>query len=38
MELEPWEEMLMKLNEKKQEIEKKLEKLYEDWEALSADE
>ncbi len=29
---------LMKLNEKKQEIEKKLEKLYEDWEALSADE
>lgn len=27
---------LMKLNEKKQEIEKKLEKLYEDWEALSA--
>lgn len=29
---------LMKLNEKKQEIEKKLEKLYEDWETLSADE
>lgn len=29
---------LMKLNEKKQEIEKKLEKLYEDWEVLSADE
>ncbi len=29
---------IMKLNEKKQEIEKKLEKLYEDWEALSADE
>lgn len=29
---------LMKLNEKKQEIEKKLERLYEDWEALSADE
>ena len=29
---------LMKLNEKKQEIEKKLEKLYEDCEALSADE
>ncbi len=29
---------LMKLNEKKQEIEEKLEKLYEDWEALSADE
>ena len=29
---------LMKLNEKKQEIEKKLEKLYEDWEARSADE
>lgn len=29
---------LMKLNEKKQEIEKKLESLYEDWEALSADE
>lgn len=29
---------LMKLNEKKQEIEKKLEKLYENWEALSADE
>ena len=29
---------LMKLNEKKQEIEKKLEKLYEEWEALSADE
>ena len=29
---------LMKLNEKKQEIEKKLEKLYEDWDALSADE
>ncbi len=29
---------LMKLNEKKQEIEKKLEKLYEDWGALSADE
>ena len=29
---------LMKLNEKKQEIEKKLEKLYEDWEILSADE
>lgn len=29
---------LMKLNVKKQEIEKKLEKLYEDWEALSADE
>lgn len=29
---------LMKLNEKKQEIVKKLEKLYEDWEALSADE
>ena len=27
---------LMKLNEKKQEIEKKLEKLYEDWETLSA--
>lgn len=29
---------LMKLNEKKQEIEKKLEKLYEDWETFSADE
>lgn len=29
---------LMKLNEKKHEIEKKLEKLYEDWETLSADE
>lgn len=29
---------LMKLNEKKQEIEKKLESLYEDWETLSADE
>lgn len=29
---------LMKLNEKKQETEKKLEKLYEDWETLSADE
>ena len=29
---------LMKFNEKKQDIEKKLEKLYEDWETLSADE
>ena len=29
---------MLKLNEKKQEIEKKLEKLYEDWETLSADE
>lgn len=29
---------LMKLNERKQEIEKKLEKLYEDWETLSAEE
>lgn len=29
---------LMKLNERKQEIEKRLEKLYEDWETLSAEE